>query len=360
MAQIRHYPLLSHVRGAPSAQLMLWKGGRLRKAGRGIAFWFQPLSANLAEVPLDDRELAYLFHGRTSDHQEVVCQGTITYRVVDATALASRIDFGLDLRSGLYSHTPLEQIADRLTQLAQQHVWALINGATLTALMRDGVGRLRAAIAEGLAGDTGLQAMGLEIVSVRVSSIDPDATVEKALQTPTREAIQQQADEATFSRRALAVEKERAIAENELQNRIELARRQAQLVEQEGLNARKTAEEAAAAAHIETQASADRTRISAAASADSVRAIEGERVAIEKERIAAYGALSPAALMALAAREFADKIERIEHVNLSPDMLSPFLADLASAGAARLKAGPAAAPALKPAKGASSEKSEAR
>ncbi|PIE12482.1 MAG: band 7 protein, partial [Rhodobacterales bacterium] len=32
----------------------------------------------------------------------------------------------------------------------------------------------------------------------------------------------QKADEATFSRRALAVDKERAIAENELQNQIEL------------------------------------------------------------------------------------------------------------------------------------------
>jgi hypothetical protein len=340
MAQIKHYPLFSHVRGAPSAQLMLWKGGRLRRAGRGIAFWFQPLSANLAEVPLDDRELTFLFHGRTSDFQEAVCQGTITYHVVDATALASRIDFGLSLQTGLPNQTPLEQIADRLTQLAQQHAWALISGATLAQLMLDGVGRLRSAIGDGLAGDTDLRAMGLEIVSARVSSIAPDATVEKALQTQTREAIQQQADEATFARRALAVEKERAIAENELQNRIELARRQAQLVEQEGRNARKSAEEAAASARIEAEGSADRTRIGAAASAESVRAIEGERVAIEKERISAYGALSPAALLALAAREFAEKIEKIEHVNLSPDLLSPFLADLASAGVTRLKAGP--------------------
>jgi hypothetical protein len=149
----------------------------------------------------------------------------------------------------------------------------------------------------------------------------------------------------------MAVEKERAIAENELQNRIELARRQAHLVDQEGLNERRRAEENAAAARIEAEGAAARTRITAAASAESLHAIEGERVALEKERIAAYGALPPNALLALAAREFASKIERIEHLNLSPDMLSPFLADLAAAGAARLTGGgtPASKPKAAPA-----------
>ncbi len=337
MAEIKRFLFVAHLRGAASAQQLLWKGGRLRRSGRGLTFWFQPLSANVAEVPLDDRELAFLFHARTADFQEAVCQGVITFRVADAEALAARIDFGLDVETGLYNETPLDQIDDRLTQLAQQHVWELVSGATLAALMADGVERLRLAIGQGLEMDTGLQEMGLAIVSVRVSSIAPDATVEKALQTPAREAIQQQADEATFARRALAVEKERAIAENELQNRIELARRQANLVEQEGLNERRRAQEAAAAAGIEAEGAAERTRIAAAASAESLRAVEGERVALEKERVAAYGALPPAALLALAAREFAEKIETIEHLNVSPDMLSPFIADLAAAGAARLR-----------------------
>ena len=55
---------------------------------------------------------------------------------------------------------------------------------------------------------------------------------------PTREAIQQAADEATFQRRAQAVEKERAIQENELQNKIELARREEQLIAQKGQHLR--------------------------------------------------------------------------------------------------------------------------
>jgi regulator of protease activity HflC (stomatin/prohibitin superfamily) len=339
MAQITHYPFVSHVRGQASSQTLYWRSGHLRRSGRGLSFFFRALSANLAEVPLDDRDLTFLFHGRTRDFQDVVIQGVVTYRVDNAEAIAQRIDFSLDLRTGQYARTPLELIADRLTQLAQQHVWAIVTRATLAELLTDGVDRLRSAISDGLAGEESLKAMGLEVVSVRVSTVQPDPEMEKALQTPTREQIQQQADQATFARRALAVEKERAIAENELQNRIELARRQSQLVDQEGANARRQAEEAAAAAKIEAEAAAGRAVMETTTKAGAVKAIEGERLAIEKDRIAAYGALPPAALVALAAREFAARIEKIEHVNLSPDALTPFLSDLAAAGARHLADG---------------------
>ena len=78
-------------------------------------------------------------------------------------------------------------------------------------------------------------------------AVRPEPEVEKALRTPTRERVQQEADKATFERRAVAVERERAIGENELQTQIELARREEQLVIQRGVNTRREAEEAAAA-----------------------------------------------------------------------------------------------------------------
>ena len=93
-----------------------------------------------------------------------------------------------------------------------------------------------------------IRGMGLEVVSVRVGAVKPVAEVEKALQVPVREGIQQEADEATFRRRAEAVEKERAIQENELQNQIELARREADLIERRGENERKRVTDEAAAA----------------------------------------------------------------------------------------------------------------
>ena len=136
-------------------------------------------------------------------------------------------------------------------QLAQQFVIDELVKRDVRRILADGVAPIRAHIAAGLAAEPALEDLGIELVAVRVAAVAPTAELEKALQQPTREAIQQHADEATFQRRALAVEKERAIAENELQNRIELARREEELVAQEGANARKRATEQVAAAMVE-------------------------------------------------------------------------------------------------------------
>jgi hypothetical protein len=181
--------------------------------------------------------------------------------------------------------------------------------------------------------------MGLAIVSVRVSAVQPSAEVEKALAAPTRERIAADADEAAFARRAAAVDKERAIAENELANRIELARRASDLVAQEGANERKKATETAAAARISADGHAEVRKVAAEADAEAIRLVESQRNAAESDRIAVYRDLAPAVLLGLAAREFAGKVETIEHLNLSPDLLGTVLTDLLAAGTRRLEAG---------------------
>ena len=80
--------------------------------------------------------------------------------------------------------------------------------------------------------------------------------------------MQEEADRATYARRAQAVEQERAIAENELQNKIELARREQQLVEQHGANTRRQAELDAAAALVAAQGKAEREQVADAAAAE--------------------------------------------------------------------------------------------
>jgi len=339
MARISRYPFVSHLRSEASAHVIRYRNGRAVRSGRGLALWFRPLDTAIAEIPLDDQELSFLFHGRSADLQEVVAQGIVTYRVVDPDVVAARIDFGIDLASGLHTKTPLDQIAGRLTGLAQQHCWAVMASTPLRELVADGVGRLRERIGQGLTADEGLADMGLAIASVRVSAVQPSAEVEKALAAPTRERIAADADEAAFGRRAAAVDKERAIAENELANKIELARREARLVEQEGANQRKKATEMAAAARIAAEGTARTRTIGAQAEAAAIKVVEGERNAAERDRIDVYRDLAPAVLMGLAAREFAGKIDTIEHLNLTPDLLGTVLTELLAAGTRRLEAG---------------------
>jgi regulator of protease activity HflC (stomatin/prohibitin superfamily) len=337
MAEIRRYPILRHLRSEPSFHVLRFRRGELVASGRGLAFWFRPLSTSVAEIPLDDRELPFLFHGRSKNFQDTTVQGVITFRVVDPERVAERVDFAIDLGTGAALEQPLEKLAGLFTELAQQFTLGYLAQTDLDRVLAEGVEEIRERIWQGLREDAGLEAMGLEVVAVRVGAVKPVAEVEKALQVPVREAIQQRADEATFRRRAEAVEKERAIQENELQNRIELARREADLIDQRGENEKKRVTDEADAARIAAEAEAERTGIQARAQAGGIEAVEEAKVKAEQERMEIYRDFPTERLLGLAAQRLAGKLRRIEHLNLTPDLLGGLLTQLVQAGTEHLE-----------------------
>ncbi|PPK96107.1 SPFH domain/Band 7 family protein [Kineococcus xinjiangensis] len=331
MADITRYPFLRHLRGTPTAHVEHTRRGRRVHSGVAQSFWFRPLTAVLSEVPVDDRELPLLFHARTADFQDVTVQATVTFRIVQPDLAASRLDFSLDPATGRWRGAPLEQLATLLTETAQQHVLDALARRPLRDVLVTGVALAREQIGTGLGADTRLAQTGVAVLDVRVVAVRPTPEVEKALRTPTREQLQEEADRATYARRALAVERERAIGENELQNQIELARREEQLVAQRGANERRVAEEAAAASTVRTTAEAEREERLAAARATARRLTGEADAAAEAARIAAHADAAPELLLALAVRELAGNLPAIGSLVLTPDVLTGALARLGAA-----------------------------
>lgn len=329
MADIRSYSLVRHLRGAPALHVRHIRRGKVAHDGTGLSFFFRPLSAVLSEVPVDDRELPLLFHARTADYQDLAVQASVTFRVTDPATACARIDFSIDPDTGRWRGTPLEQVGGLLTETAQQQVLGLIAASPLADVLAGGVARIRDRILSGLTADARLAETGIEVAGVRVIAIRPEPEVEKALRTPAREQIQQDADRATYRRRAAAVQQERAIAENELQNQIELARREEQLVAQRGANARRQAQETAAAAAFEAEAQASRDQLLAEARAAGTRALGEAQAATEAARMAAYRDLPQPVLLGLAAKELAASPPHIGTLILTPDLIAPLLAKLA-------------------------------
>ncbi|AHI01049.1 SPFH domain-containing protein [Kutzneria viridogrisea] len=317
-----------HLRGTPAACVRHVAQGKLVRQGTGLSFWFRPLSAVLSEIPVDDRELPLLFHARTADFQDLSVQLTLTYRFTDPELAATRVDFSLDPDSGMWRGDPLSQVGGLLTESVQQHALGLIARMPLTEALIDGVSAVRDRVRAGLAEDGRLAETGLAVVDVRVVALRPEAEIEKALQATAREKVQQEADRATYERRALAVERERAISENELQNQIELARREEQLVVQRGANARREAEEAAAANRIETQARAEREERLNQVRARDVLAMGEAQAAAEAARLGAYRDLPTEVLTTLAVKELAANLPKIDSLVVTPELLSPLLARL--------------------------------
>jgi hypothetical protein len=344
MADITHLFLRRHLRSGPTAWTRHSVGGRTRREGVGLSYAFRARTAVISEVPVEDRELSLVAHARTADRA------------------AHRLR---PVRQRRFQRGGRQQRPHRLLgQLPQQRGQRVERGGTpavgagVDAEVEPLCGQPRlhdpprdpqrhadlGPVGTRLAGDERLAELGVAVVGVRVLAVRAAPELERALQTPTREAAQARADEATYRRRADAVEREHAIAENELQSSIELARREEQLVEQRGANTRRQAELGAAAETVAAEAAAARTRTTAAADADRMRALAGaeaerERTAAEIEavrardvgvaeaageaaRVAALRDVPAEVLGALALRELAARLPEIGQLTITPDVLT--------------------------------------
>ena len=339
MADIRRYPFARHLRALPTSHVVHLRRGKVVHEGVGISYFFRALNAAISEVPTHELEIHTVLTTRTSDFQQIAVQLTVTYRFDDPGAAARRLDFSIDPYSGAWLADPLDQVSTRITELAQQYAMEYVAATGLVELLAKGLPAIRQVTIDGLAQDQRLAETSIFIVGVRIVSARPVPELEKALETPLREQVQQDADKASYERRALAVERERAIAENELQSKIELATREERLVAQEGANSRRRAEEAAAAEKITVQGSTDRSLIEsegwvaretivAERKAETVRIMGSATAKAEAEKLASYRDTDPAILLALAAQSAAEHLPQIGSVNLTPDVISAALARL--------------------------------
>jgi regulator of protease activity HflC (stomatin/prohibitin superfamily) len=311
MANIKHFGFVAHLRSDASSHVIHYSAGKMAKSGRGLSFWFLPQNASIAELPVDDREMSLFINGRSKDFQDMSVQGNISWHIASADRTAERVDFTIGLHNGLLQSDSIDKIEGRIIGLANQAVVQYFAEAAVRELLDAGLDPIRSRIEAALVGSPALTDIGVEIVAVRLSKISPSAELERALQTPTFEALQQKADEAVFERRALAVDKERAIAENELANKTELAKRETLLITQEAENARARAVSEAEAGQIEADAEAAR-----------ITTIQAAKAKAEGERMAIYRDLPSHVLTGLAAREFAGKLTGINNLNITPDLLA--------------------------------------
>ncbi|WP_163552687.1 SPFH domain-containing protein [Candidatus Frankia alpina] len=345
MADISKVPFLCHLRGTPTAYIRHQRGAAVAHEGVGLVFWYRPRTAVISEVPVDDRELAVLFHARTADFQDVAVQATVTYRIADPVLAATRLDFGIDPELGTWREKPLDQLAGMINESAQEYASDLLARTSLTTALTEGVPVIRERVTDGLRGDPRLVQTGVSVVGVRVVAVRPAPDVEKTLRTPTREQIQTEADRATYGRRALAVEQERRIAENELQSKIELAVRAERLVTQEGANEQRRMTEQAAAriaaaaeaerAETAARSQAERVRVEAAARAEAVRLVGQAEAEAEAARVAAVTGLDTSAMVALAVRDLADHLPAIGALTITPDVVTETVARFVRAGTPR-------------------------
>lgn len=322
MATIRRYGLINHVRVEASAFLALYRNGRVAETGRGLAAWFSPQGAtSLVEVPADERDHELQISATTRDFQTISVQGTATWRAAEPMKLADRIDFTVDPSTGIYRADPLAQVEGLIDGLVKIGVERFIAARSVAEVLAEGIGALLTSLEADLIASPRLEAIGVELAGVRLTTLTPSPDLVRALRQPTVERLQQTADEATFARRAAAVEKEAAIAENETRAKIRLEEEKAQLIARERENDVARARAAREAAEVAAEGEADTTRISALAEAEAVMKLDEARLWGERERAEIARSMPEVVVLAEAFKQgFGGS--NIGTLNLGPDIVA--------------------------------------
>ena len=168
-----------------------------------------------------------------------------------------------------------------------------------------------------------LVALGVEIIDLSVLAITPTKEMSRALESETRELIQQQADQAIYARRNAAVEEERRIKESELKTEIAVENKRREI--RETKMAADIALEEQRATLISSKVENDRKE------ADS-RAYALETTLKQVQQVDWKTLLSMTAkegdarlVMSMAFQELAENAGKIGQLNLTPDLLQTLL-----------------------------------
>ena len=317
MGTLHHHPFFIRYQGGAGDHVVQIRAGRTLRSGVGQSFWLRAGRCALAEVPTANRAHSFLVQATTADQQNINAQVAITYHIEDAEAAAEHYDFGLYPRQAGADAQGLWQIDETVTRIAHSALASAIGGMTLTDAIGGSLDRV---------GSDQLRATGVAVVDARLLSLRPDEGVESSLRAPLLEQLQAEADRALYERRALAVERESQISENEMQSKLDLARKRADLVDQEGHNARREAEEKAAADAIAVEAESRRIVEKAKAYEADWNTAGRARIGNDTAYIQALADAGPEVARALALKEMAKNMPSFGNITITADVLSDLVA----------------------------------
>jgi hypothetical protein len=103
MARITTLPLATHLRADESRHVHRYRTGQVVGSRRGLSYWFRPLDTAIAGSPRRPGAAVPATAAAQSESSQGIVAGS------PAETLATRIDFGIDPRTGA-TRTPIEQL----------------------------------------------------------------------------------------------------------------------------------------------------------------------------------------------------------------------------------------------------------
>jgi hypothetical protein len=220
---------ISYIKFDSMTHVIHFKNGKIAKEGRGLSFFYFVPNSSISAIPLGSNDLPFIFNEMTTDYQNISLQGQITYKIADPKQLAEMLDFTLNA-NGVYKKNDSEKLNQRIINEAQTAASAYIHSLGLKDAIRSAK-NIEAKITEGLKESSAISILGIQILTVSILAVKATPEMARALETETREKLQQDADQAIYERRNFAVEQERRIKETELNTEIAVEEKKKQIDE---------------------------------------------------------------------------------------------------------------------------------
>ncbi|MBT9097167.1 NrtR-regulated NrtX [Methylovulum psychrotolerans] len=309
--------------------------GNARKKGQGLSFFYHIATASIAAVPVSAQEAPFIFKLLTADFQSVTVQGQVTYRVAAPEKIAEMLNYSLKSDGKSYvSEDPLK-LSDRVIRIVQSIVQNKVQNTSLRDTLKLAQ-TLVALLREQLIGDSSLAALGIALLDVSISAVQPTTETARALEAEAREALLKEADDAIYDRRKSAVEQERTIKEAELQTELSIQQKEQEIAESRLLNERaiqrgkaetererlqaEIASESQRKEWVLLNSENSRQQADAEAYAITERMKAFRELPVENLKAMALAKMDPEQLMAMAFESLAQNAGKIGELNITPDL----------------------------------------
>jgi len=221
---------IKHIKFDSMTYVLHYKNGNIKNEGRGLSFFYFAPDSSIVAIPMGSNDLPFIFNETTNDYQTVNIQGQISYKITNPKTLADVLDFTVE--KGQYKKNDIEKLNQRIINEAQTATASFIHGVKLKEAIRSAK-IVEENILQGLVESAAIAVLGIEILGANVLAIQASPEMERALETETREKLQQEADQAIYERRNFAVEQERIIKESELNTDLAIEEKRRQIREAE-------------------------------------------------------------------------------------------------------------------------------
>jgi len=315
-----------------------YSGGKVKREGKGLSFWYFEPTASIVAIPAGSDDAQFIFEESTADYQKVTIQGQLTFRIRDPKQLAEFLDFTVD-KNGKYRRDDIEKLPQRLVNEVQAAVKNHIQSHSVKDALSS-ASKMEEIIKLHLTNSEVAVALGVVPLSVNILGVKPTPEMSRALEAQTREALQQDADEAIYARRKFAVEQERTIKETELNTQIAVEEKQKQIAQKKmetqiakAENDRRLREmKVQADIEVENQRQqlidlqSDNQRKQADVQAYKLqKMLEQYKDMDWKKLMALQGKGDTKTQVAVAFRELAENAQNINTLNITPDLLNSLI-----------------------------------